>query len=71
MPTGSHLGTKTITVDGIYRAEADNLDGYSEVKVTTGGGGGGGGTDVLERGPVTTVNNTAFFGDLLFDPFGS
>ena len=70
VPTGSNLGRKTITTDGIYRASADDLDGYSEVKVSVGGGGGGG-SDVLERGAITTINNTAFFGDLLFDPFGS
>lgn len=31
------LGTKTITTNGIYKASVDNLDGYSEVEVTTSG----------------------------------
>ena len=31
------LGTKTITKNGIYKAEDDNLDGYSEVDVETSG----------------------------------
>lgn len=31
------LGTKTITTNGIYKASNDNLDGYSEVEVTTSG----------------------------------
>lgn len=32
------LGTKTITTNGTYKASDDNLDGYSEVEVTTSGG---------------------------------
>ena len=31
------LGTKTITANGTYKAENDNLDGYSEVTVETSG----------------------------------
>ena len=31
------LGTKTITVNGIYKASDENLDGYSEVNVETSG----------------------------------
>lgn len=31
------LGTKTITTNGIYKASNDNLDGYSEVEVSTSG----------------------------------
>ena len=31
------LGTKTITSNGVYKASADNLDGYSEVDVETSG----------------------------------
>lgn len=31
------LGTKTITINGIYKATDDNLDGYSEVEVETSG----------------------------------
>ena len=31
------LGTKTITVNGLYKATDDNLDGYSEVSVKTSG----------------------------------
>ena len=31
------LGTKTITSNGIYKATDDNLDGYSEVEVSTSG----------------------------------
>ena len=29
----SHLGTKSITADGVYNATDDNLDGYSSVTV--------------------------------------
>ena len=36
---GSTLGTKTITQNGIYDAEDDSLDGYSEVTVNVSGGG--------------------------------
>lgn len=31
------LGTKTITINGTYKATDDNLDGYNEVEVTTSG----------------------------------
>lgn len=35
---GTTLGTKSITVNGTYDAEDDNLDGYSSVTVNVGGG---------------------------------
>lgn len=42
MQIEGNLGTKTITQDGTYTAQADGYDGFSSVTVSTGGGGGGG-----------------------------
>lgn len=38
IPSGGVLGTKTITANGTYDAEDDDLDGYSEVTVNVSGG---------------------------------
>ena len=46
------LGSKTITENGIYKATDDNLDGYSEVEVTTSG------VDINDYFGMTPKNNT-------------
>ena len=61
-----NLGTKSITINGIYTASNDSLDGYSSVTVNVSGGGSSSGNkiELTDSGILQPKTTTASFVDL-------